>query len=333
MPSQSRPRVAVLDDYQGVALACADWSQVQARTEVTVFADHVRDEDALAERLRPFDVVVGMRERTAFPASLLERLPELKLLITTGPFNAVFDVDAAVRQGVVVCGTGGAGAATPELTWALIMGVTRRIAAEDAAIRQGRWQVTGIGPELMGSTLGIVGLGRTGPRIAHYAQAFGMNVVAWSQNMTAEKAAEAGAELAGSKRELFERSDIATIHLKLSERTEGLVGADELAALGPKGYLVNTSRGPIVQETALVEALHAGTIAGAALDVFDVEPLATDHPYLSTPNTLLTPHIGYVSTVAYEAFFRDVVGDIEAWLDGSPVRVIPSNGQMASLPV
>ena len=333
MGMPARPRVAVLDDYQGVALGCADWSRVEARTEVTVFRDHVHDEDALAERLASFEVIVGMRERTAFPASLLARLPNLKLLITTGPFNAVFDVDAAVRQGVVVCGTGGAGAATPELTWALIMGVTRRVAAEDAALRRGGWQVTGIGPELMGATLGIMGLGRTGPRVAQYAHAFGMTVLAWSQNMTADRAAEAGAEYAGSMLELFARSDIVTVHLKLSERTEGLIGARELAALGPKGFLVNTSRGPIVQQAPLLEALHAGTIAGAALDVYDVEPLAADHPYLSAPNMLLTPHLGYVSTVAYEAFYGDVVGDIEAWLDGAPVRVIPSNGQLASLPV
>jgi phosphoglycerate dehydrogenase-like enzyme len=331
MPSGAPARVALLDDYQGVALTSADWSALRGRAEITVFRDHLADEQALAERLLPFDVVVGMRERTAFPGSLLAKLPNLKLLITTGPFNAVFDVDAAVRRGIVVCGTGGAGAATPELTWALILGVTRHIAAEDAGVRAGRWQQTGVGPELMGSTLGILGLGRIGPRIARYAHAFDMNVLAWSQNLTPERCAEVGAGYAGSLQELFERSDIVTVHLKLSDRTHHLVGADELAALGPTGYLVNTSRGPIVDEAALVSALAAGTIAGAALDVFDVEPLPADHPYLSTPNTLLTPHIGYVSTVAYEAFYGDVVGDIAAWLDGSPIRVIPSNTQMAQL--
>ena len=285
-----------------------------------MFKDHIHDEGPLVSRLEPFEVIVAMRERTAFPESLLSKLPNLKLLITTGPFNAVIDVAAAGRLGIVVSGTGGAGAATPELTWGLILAVTRGIAAEDAGVRNGRWQL-GIGPELMGSTIGIVGLGRTGPRIAHYARAFDMNVIAWSQNLTAERAAECGAELV-SKQELFERSDIVTVHLKLSERTTGIVGAAELAALGPKGYLVNTSRGPIVDEAALVAALHAGTIAGAALDVYDIEPLPPGHPYLTAPNTVLTPHIGYVSEVAYAAFYGDVVEDIAAWLDGAPIRLV-----------
>lgn len=314
-----RPQVAVLDDYQNVALSFGDWS-FGGRAEVTVFDAHEADEDALTERLAPFAVVVAMRERTAFPERVLARLPKLQLLVTTGPFNAVIDVAAAERLGITVCGTGGAGAATPELTWALILAVTRGIAAEDAGVRAGRWQL-GVGIELMGSTLGIMGLGRMGPRIAHYANAFGMHVLAWSQNLTPEAAAAAGADYV-SKDELFERSDIVTIHLKLSERTTGIVGAAELAALGPKGYLVNTSRGPIVDERALVEALRSGRIAGAGLDVFDVEPLPEWHPLRTTPNTVLTPHIGYVSTVAYDAFFRDVVEDINAWLDGSPIRVI-----------
>jgi phosphoglycerate dehydrogenase-like enzyme len=313
------PRVAILDDYQEVALASADWT-LDDRVDIVVFNDHIHEEGPLVARLEPFEVVVAMRERTAFPESVLSKLPNLKLLITTGPFNAVIDVAAAERLGIVVSGTGGAGAATPELTWGLILAVTRGIAAEDAGVRNGRWQL-GIGPELMGSTLGIVGLGRTGPRIAHYAHAFDMNVIAWSQNMTAERAAECGAELV-SKQELFERSDIVTVHLKLSERTTGIVGAAELAALGSKGYLVNTSRGPIVDEAALVAALHSGTIAGAALDVYDVEPLPPGHPYLTAPNTVLTPHIGYVSEVAYAAFYGDVVEDIAAWLDGAPIRIV-----------
>jgi phosphoglycerate dehydrogenase-like enzyme len=315
----AKPRVAILDDYQGVALASADWS-LSDRVDITVFVDHISDETALAARLEPFEVVVAMRERTAFPESVLAQLPNLKLLVTTGPFNAVIDVPAAQRLGITVSGTGGAGAATPELTWGLILAVTRGIAAEDAGVRAGRWQL-GIGPELMSSTLGILGLGRTGPRIAHYANAFDMKVLAWSQNLTAERAAECGAELV-SKDELFARSDIVTVHLKLSERTTGLVGAAELAALGPRGYLVNTSRGPIVDEAALVAALHAGTIAGAALDVYDVEPLPPGHPYLTAPNTVLTPHIGYVSEVAYAAFYGDVVEDIAAWLDGTPIRLV-----------
>ncbi len=315
----AKPRVAILDDYQGVALASADWT-LDGRVDITVFPDHLREEPALVARLEPFEVIVAMRERTAFPESVLAKLPHLKLLVTTGPFNAVIDVAAAGRLGITVSGTGGAGAATPELTWALILAVTRGIAAEDAGVRSGRWQL-GIGPELMGSTLGVLGLGRTGPRVARYANAFDMKVLAWSQHMTAERAAECGAELV-TKHELFERSDIVTVHLKLSERTAGLVGAAELAALGPRGYLVNTSRGPIVDESALVAALHAGTIAGAGLDVYDVEPLPAGHPLLTAPNTVLTPHIGYVSTVAYSAFYGDVVEDIAAWLDGSPIRQV-----------
>jgi phosphoglycerate dehydrogenase-like enzyme len=316
----AKPRVAILDDYQGVALTSADWSRLSDRVELTVFPDHIHEEGPLTSRLAPFEVIVGMRERTAFPESVLAQLPNLKLLITTGPFNAVFDVAAAKKRGIVVSGTGGAGAATPELTWGLILAVTRGVAAEDAGVRAGRWQL-GIGPELMGSTLGIVGLGRTGSRIAHYANAFDMKLIAWSQNMTAERAAECGAELVG-KQELFERSDIVTVHLKLSERTTGIISAAELAALGPSGYLVNTSRGPIVDESALVAALHAGTIAGAGLDVYDVEPLPPGHPLLTAPNTVLTPHIGYVSKVAYAAFYGDVVEDIAAWLDGAPIRLV-----------
>jgi phosphoglycerate dehydrogenase-like enzyme len=315
-------RVAVLDDYQNVALSCADW-MLGDRVDITVFNDHVSNEDELADRLQPFACVVAMRERTAFPESLLSRLPMLELLVTTGPFNAVIDVAAANRHGITVAGTGGAGAATPELTWGLILALTRGIAAEDAAIRVGHWQ-RGLGSELMGSTLGIVGLGRVGPRIAKYASAFDMNVLAWSQNLTPDAAAAAGAEWV-RKEELFARSDIVTIHLKLSERTQGIVGAAELAALGPNGYLVNTSRGPIVDESALVDALANRHIAGAALDVFDVEPLPAGHPLLTTPNTLLTPHIGYVSNVAYGAFYGDVVEDIAAWLDGSPIRVIAAD--------
>jgi phosphoglycerate dehydrogenase-like enzyme len=313
------PRVGVLDDYQDAARAFADWS-FDGRAEVTFFSEHLSGEDALVERLAPFAVVAAMRERTAFPESVLSRLPELKLLVTTGPFNAVIDVEAAKRLGITVCGTGGAGVSTPELTWALILAVTRGIAAEDAAVRAGKWQL-GVGTELAGSTLGVLGLGRVGPRIARYGKAFDMNVLAWSQNLTREKAAAAGARYV-SKEELFERSDIVSVHLKLSERTTGIVGAPELAALGPKGFLVNTSRGPIVDENALVEALNSGTIAGAALDAYDVEPLPAGHPLLSTPNTVLSPHIGYVSKTQYAAFFRDTVEDITAWLDGAPIRVI-----------
>ena len=315
-------RVAVLDDYQSVAQSSADWTPLNDRADVTFFNDHVADPADLVLRLEPFEVVVAMRERTAFPAAILDRLPKLALLITTGPFNAAIDVAAAHARGIVVCGTGSVPHTTAELTWALIMAVTRRVPAEDAALRAGRWQTT-IGPELAGSTLGIIGLGNIGSRIARYAQAFDMDVVAWSQNLTNERAEAVGVKLVG-KRELFERADVATVHLKLSDRTVNLIGRPELELLGSRGYLVNTSRGPIVDEYALAAALSDAVIAGAALDVFSVEPLPTDHPLRLAPNTVLTPHIGYVSVPMYERFFGHVVEDIVSWLQGSPVRVVPA---------
>jgi phosphoglycerate dehydrogenase-like enzyme len=309
-------RVAVLDDYQGVALGCADWSEL----EVEVFPDHLPDDDAVVERLAPFDVVVAMRERTPFPRARLERLPNLRLLVTTGMRNAAIDLDAARDHGVLVCGTGSLGPPTAELAWALILAVTRHVAEEHAAMRAGGWQHT-IGPELAGHRLGIVGLGRLGARMAAIARAFEMEVVAWSQNLTAERAAEAGAALV-SKEELFSAADVVTIHLVLSDRTRGLVGAPELARMKPNAYLVNTSRGPIVDEAALLDALHAGRIAGAALDVYATEPLPADHPLRRAPNTVLTPHIGYVTTGTYEVFYGDAVEDIARWLAGDPVRVL-----------
>jgi phosphoglycerate dehydrogenase-like enzyme len=315
-------RVAVLDDYQSVAQSSADWTPLNDRADLTFFNDHIADSADLVRRLEPFDVVVAMRERTAFPAAILDRLPKLALLITTGPFNAAIDVAAAHARGIVVCGTGGVPHTTAELTWALIMAVTRRVPAEDAALRAGRWQTT-IGPELAGSTLGIVGLGNIGERIARYGQAFDMNVVAWSQNLTNERAEAVGVKLVG-KRELFECADVATVHLKLSDRTVNLIGRPELELLGSRGYLVNTSRGPIVDEYALAAALSDGVIAGAALDVFSVEPLPADHPLRVAPNTVLTPHIGYVSVPMYERFFGHVVEDIVSWLQGTPVRVVPA---------
>lgn len=313
-------RVAVLDDYQGVALASTDWSQLQRRADVTVFSDHLTAGDAIAARLRDFDAVIAMRERTPFPRSLLERLRRLRLLVTAGLANAAIDVGAARDLGITVCGTRGSLVPARELAWALILAVTRGIAAEDAAVRGGRWQ-TGIGPELAGATLGILGLGNLGQAIARYAHAFEMKVLAWSPNLTAEKASAHGATLV-SRRELFELSDIVTIHLRLSERSRGLVGAAELRWLGPRGYLVNTSRGPIVDEAALIAALDSGTIAGAALDVFDTEPLPPGHPLLSVRGTVLTPHIGFVSTQAYARIYADAVEDILAWLDEAPIRVL-----------
>jgi phosphoglycerate dehydrogenase-like enzyme len=316
-------KVVVLDDYQNVARSSADWSALTGRADVAVLTEHVTDEDELVRLLADAEVVVAMRERTAFPASLLARLPALRLLVTTGMMNASIDLAAAQSRDVVVCGTGGTAAGTPELTWALIGALMRNLPREDAGVRNGEWQL-GVGRELAGSTLGLLGLGRIGQRVARYAHAFDMTVVAWSQNLTAGVAAEHGARLV-SKAELFTEADVVSVHLKLSDRTRGFVGADELALLGPDGYLINTSRGPIVDEAALVDALRNQTIAGAGLDVYDVEPLPVGHALRSAPNTILTPHLGYVTTASYAVFYREVVEDIVAWLDDTPVRVLAAN--------
>jgi phosphoglycerate dehydrogenase-like enzyme len=313
-------RVAILDDYQRVALSVGPWESLGDAVAVTAFDDHVADDDALIERLAPFEIVVAMRERTPFPRARLERLPGLKLLVTTGRANASIDMEAARELGIVVAGTGSLVTPTAELTWALILALCRNVVVEDAALRAGGWQHT-IGPDLAGRTLGVLGLGRLGSRVATIAQAFEMDVIAWSQNLQAERAASLGVEAVG-KKELFARADVLTIHLKLSERSRGLVGAAELGVMKPTAYLVNTSRGPIVDEAALLEALHAGTIAGAGLDVYDVEPLPADHPLRSAPRTVLTPHLGYVTTGNYELFFREVVDGIAGSLRGEPVNVI-----------
>ncbi len=311
-------RVAVLDDYQGVALRFAGWDGLEA--EVEVFSDHLAGDAEVVGRLAPFEVVVAMRERTPFTRARLERLENLKLLVTTGMRNASIDLEAARERGVVVCGTGSLGPPTAELAWGLILALTRQIPAEDARMRAGGWQHT-IGPELAGHTLGLLGLGRLGSRMARIARAFEMETIAWSQNLTPERAAEAGVE-AVAKDELFRRADVLTIHLVLSDRTRGLVGAPELALMKPSAYLVNTSRGPIVDEAALLDALHSGRIAGAGLDVYDTEPLPPQHPLRFAPNTVLTPHIGYVTTGTYEVFYREAVEDIAAWRAGAPVRVL-----------
>jgi len=314
--------VVVLDDFQDVALSVADWSPLAGRADVVRHTDHLDDADALAARLADADVVVAMRERTPFPAALLARLPRLRLLVTTGMANASIDLPAAAAQGVVVCGTAGGSAATAELAWALVLAVARDVVADDRAVRAGRWQ-DHLGIELAGSTLGLLGLGRIGAAMARYAHAFDMEVLAWSQNLTAERAAEHGARLV-DKAGLFAGSDVVSVHLRLSDRTRGLVGPAELRLLGPGGRLVNTSRGPIVDEAALLAALSAGTIAGAALDVFDVEPLPVDSPLRSAPRTVLTPHVGYVSRQSYAAMYGQAVADVVAWLDGDPVRVLPA---------
>lgn len=312
--------VAVLDDYQDVALKFGDWTPLDGKASIQVFREHIDDPEELIKTLEPFEVIVAMRERTPFPASLIEALPNLKLLITTGPANASFDLEAAARQGVVVSGTGGLLHPTSDLTWGLILALTRRIPQEDQGVREGRWQET-VGPELGGRTLGILGLGKLGQRVAKVGQAFDMDVIAWSQNLTSATTEEHGVRLV-SKDELFSESHILSIHLVLSDRTRGLVGERELDLMQPTAYLVNTSRGPIVDEAALAAALRAGKIAGAALDVFEEEPLPADHPFRSLPNTVITPHIGYVSTGTYEIFYRHVVEDIEGWLNGAPVRVL-----------
>lgn len=318
-------RIAVLDDYQGVAGRFGPWDGLGPDSEVVFFRDHVSDEDQLVARLRGFQAVVAMRERTPFPRQVLSRLSDLRLLVTAGMANAVVDVPAARELGIVVTGTGGwAGAtATIELAWGLILAVVKGIPAEDAAVRHGAWQLR-VGGNLHGRTLGIVGLGNLGPLMVPAARAFGMRVTGWSENLTEERAAEVGVERL-QRREFFATADVVTVHLRLSTRSVGYVGKDDLLGMKPTAYLVNTSRGPVVDEDALLAALRAGAIAGAALDVFDVEPLPLDHPFRSTPNLVLSPHHGYVSVDSYNKFFTQFVEDIRSFRSGSPVRVIETN--------
>jgi phosphoglycerate dehydrogenase-like enzyme len=312
-------RVVVLDDYQAVAGQYGPWSELGPAVAVEFVHEHLTGE-ALAQRLAGADVVVAMRERTAFDEPVFAALPDLRLLVTTGPFNASIDVAAATVAGVTVCGTGGLASPTTELTWALVLGLARHLPAEDAAVRRGEWQHN-VGTELGGKTFGVIGLGRLGAQVARVGLAFGMRVVAWSQNLDPEHARGLGVEPL-SKTELLAESDVVSLHLKLSARTTGIIGADDLALMRPTAYLVNTSRGPLVDVDALVAALVAGRIAGAALDVYDEEPLPAGHPLLTAPRTLLTPHVGYVTSGTYEIFYRDAVADIVAWLAGSPVREI-----------
>jgi phosphoglycerate dehydrogenase-like enzyme len=312
--------VAVLDDYQGVAEKLGDWQRLDGRVQLEIFREHIADRDMLIERLRPYEVVCLMRERTPFPRAVIEALPNLKLIVTTGLRNDSIDVAAATERGVLVCGTHSAAHPAAELSFAMILALARRLLPECRSVEDGRWQ-GGLGRELNGATLGIVGLGRLGGLVARYGTAFGMDVIAWSQNLTDERAAEAGARRV-EKAELFAAADFVTIHLKLSERTRGIVGSEEIGRMKRDAYLVNTSRGPIVDTHALVVAVKEGRIAGAALDVFDEEPLRPDDPLRNTPNLLLTPHIGYVTRENYRTFYRETVEAIEAWLDGEPVRAI-----------
>jgi len=304
-------RIAVLDDYQDAARQSADWGDL----DVTFFADHLADLDALATRLAVFDAVVVMRERTPFPAELFPRLPQLRLLVTTGMVNAAIDFEAAAAAGVTVCGTGMYLSSTTELTWALILSLVRHIPEEDRALRAGRWQTT-VGSDLSGRCLGVVGLGRYGSLVADIGRAFGMRVIAWSQNLDPSRPEWV------SKEDLFRQADVVTVHYKLGPRSVGLVGAAELALMKPTAYLVNTSRGPVVDNGALVAALESGRIAGAAIDVFDTEPLPLDDPLRRAPRTILTPHIGYVTEEAYQIAYSDAVEAIRAFADGTPVRVI-----------
>jgi phosphoglycerate dehydrogenase-like enzyme len=306
-------QIAVLDDYQNAAVESADWSVLRDRADITVFQDHLADPDAVIERLLPFDVVCVMRERTPLPRKVIERLPNLKLIASTGSANASIDVAAAGDRGITVVHTGYRSDPTVEFTWALILACARHIVTESNSVRSGGWQQT-VGVNLRGKTLGVLGLGNVGSEVARIGSAFGMKLIAWSQNMTAETAKATGAILV-SKDQLFERADILTIHLVLSSRTRGLVGAAELEKMKPTAWLINASRGPIVEEQALITALQNKRLAGAAIDVFDIEPLPPSHPFRTLDNVLATPHIGYVSQDLYKTFYEDTVSNIRKWLD------------------
>ncbi|WP_103735048.1 D-2-hydroxyacid dehydrogenase family protein [Pseudomonas sp. GZJR-8] len=313
-------QIAVIDDWQNVASDVVDWSALDGVGQVHFLHDYPADTATMVERLKGFKVICAMRERSTFNQALLQELPKLKLLVTGGMRNAAIDITAAKALGIQVCGTDSYKHAAPELTWALIMASARNLLAEANSLRAGGWQV-GLGGDLHGKTLGVLGLGSIGQKVATFAQAFGMRVIAWSENLTPQRAAEAGVTWV-SKRELFEQADILTIHLVLSERSRGLVDAQALAWMKPTAHLVNTARGPIVDEQALVQALSSGRLAGAALDVYAQEPLPTDHPFRRLPNVLATPHVGYVSEHNYRQFYQQMIEDIQAWADGVPIRVL-----------
>jgi phosphoglycerate dehydrogenase-like enzyme len=313
-------KIAILDDYQRVAPDLADWERLPDGSQILAFDRHIADMDELAAALQPCDAVILMRERTPFPAALIERLPHLRLLVTTGGRNASIDLEACRARGITVCGTGSVGTPTAELTWGLILALVKRIPLEDRALRAGLWQ-TGLTQGLAGKRLGLLGLGKLGAQVARVGQAFGMDVVAWSQNLTPERAAEVGVRRV-EKEELFAASDVVSLHVILSERTRGIVGAGELEAMKPTAFLINTSRAGLVDEAALLSALRERRIAGAGLDVFPVEPLPPGSPLLTLPNVVLTPHLGYVTRENYAVFYRDALEDILAWHAGAPVRVL-----------
>ena len=314
-------RCAVLDDYQGVSTRFGDWSRLAGRVEPVPFTRPFASADEAAEALAGFEIVLAMRERTAFPASLLARLPDLKLLVTTGARNAAIDVAAAQARGVVVCGTGGDKSTTCEIAWGLILNLTRRVCAEHARFRQGLWQGP-VGMSLHGRTLSVLGLGSIGGMVAQVGRAFGMDVLAWSPNLTEGRAAEAGARLAPSLEALCREADVLSVHLVLSDRSRGILGERELRAMKRTAYLVNTSRAPLVDGAALLRALQEGWIAGAGLDVYEQEPPDCDDPLRRLPNVIGTPHIGYVADGNYRLYFEGAVEDIAAWLDNRPIRVI-----------
>lgn len=313
-------RIALLDDYQNVARDAADWESLAPNATVEIFNDHLTDEDDVAERLKDFDVVMALRERTPFRRSLLERLPNLKLIASAGMRNAAIDVDAATELGITVCGTTGSSRATMEITWGLILSLLRQIPREDAATRNGHWQET-LGIGLDGKTIGTIGLGNIGGQLSEVARAFNMNILAWSQNLTEERAKECGATKV-SLDELLAQSDIVTIHTRLSDRTEGLIGARELGLMKPTAFLVNTSRGPIVDESALLNALRNRTIAGAGIDVFGVEPAPKDYPFFDLDNVVITPHLGYVTQESYANFYTQTLENIRNFFEGEPRQVM-----------
>lgn len=313
-------RVGVLDDFQNVVRKLADWDRLPSHVRVFVFNDHIEGED-LVHRLLPFDVLVLTRERTKLPRALIERLPNLKLVVTAGMRNLGIDMEACRERGIPVSGTDSGSTPTAELAWGLILALARRIPQEDKALRAGQWQTDVTGFELRGKVLGILGLGRLGREMARVGQAFGMKTIAWSQNLTAEAAAQSGCARV-EKADLFRQSDILTVHLLMSERSRGIVGRAEIASMKPTSILINTSRAAIVDEDALIEALHAGKIAGAGLDVYNREPLPMDAPILRAPNTVLTPHLGYAVRESFSVYYSEALEDIEAWLKAAPIRVI-----------
>jgi phosphoglycerate dehydrogenase-like enzyme len=317
-------RCVVLDDYQNVARQMADWSAISGDVDLQFLHSHLGPPEKVIEALGEATIVCLTRERTAIPRRVIEALPNLKLIVTAGMYNASVDLAAAKERGILICGTGGAGAPTAELAFGLMLDLARNISVENARMKAGEpWQAT-VGRDLAGLTLGLIGLGKLGSRAAKFAQAFDMNVVAWSQNLTPERCREVGVEYV-SKEDLFSRSDFVSIHVVLSERSRGLVGAADLARMKPRAFLINTSRGPIVDEAALLAALKGKKIAGAGIDVYDVEPLPVDHPYRGLDNVVMTPHLGYVTENTLRQFYGNMVEDIRAWLDGKPMRIVTAN--------